>query len=713
MGATVTLLGQLASGGMGYVELVAHRDQRFLRLYARKRLHIHLRRDPAFLAMFMDEARLSGLIRHPNVVSVLDVGADAEGPFLLMELVEGQSLSRVVKTCAEQGRRVPIQLCVRIALDIARGLHAAHEALDPAGQPLGLVHRDVSAQNVLVSYDGVVKVSDFGIAKAFGNVTETATGVLKGSMGYLSPEQLRFHEPDRRSDLFALGVLIYELLATERLYANTQGLDGPRRILEEPPPDVGAARQDTPPALVELVFRLLAKEPELRPAAAEDVAIRLEDVLTALVDAEGTLSLGSFMQELFSAERQAQKVQIESALKAFSKTESRPRRGRYLGLASMAVGLAVGIMVWVLGRGGTPVPGQGRTLWAGGWHTCARDGNSLYCWGKNNQGQAGTGEMRDEVVRQRVQGVDRPASVALGLFHSCACSETGVLSCWGRGAEGQVGAVGPDRRSPQITKLSRPCRTVAAGPRHTCVLLQGGQVACFGENLGGESGQPPSPRVPVPTLIPDLKDVVELVAGGDNRNAPSGFTCARRKDGAVLCWGDNEFGQLGDPSLPFGPTPRIIAAATGAQELAAGGSFGCARMATGSLSCWGSLYVVNDLVRKGLRVDVAPLATGLADVVQMTAGLAHGCALHRSGGISCFGDNSHGQLALTTAPGQMQHAMTLPHPAQGLVIAAGQVHTCVRHATGISCFGRNQTGQLGMGTTDDSAVPVSVAGFSH
>jgi serine/threonine-protein kinase len=308
---------------MGYVELCFRREGRFLRWCARKRLHESLRSDATFRSMFMDEARLAGLVRHPNAVGVLDVGEDDDGPFLIMDFVEGISLSRVVAEAAQAGRRIPIQVAVRICLDAAKGLHAAHEVRSEEGTVLRLVHRDVSPQNILIGFDGTVRVTDFGIAKALGNTSRTSAGVLKGNIGYLSPEQLRFEDPDRRSDFFSLGVTFYELLSGERLYPNTEGFDGTRRILSEPPPDIGEVRSDVPPELVELLFELLAKDREGRPSTAAEIASRLEGVLAVLIAEEGSLTVADYMDQHFAGQRQERRDFLAEQVR---RLDAEPRR---------------------------------------------------------------------------------------------------------------------------------------------------------------------------------------------------------------------------------------------------------------------------------------------------------------------------------------------------------------------------------------------------
>jgi eukaryotic-like serine/threonine-protein kinase len=265
--------------------------------------------------MFMDEARLAGLVRHPNVVGVSDVGEDDDGPYLIMDYVEGVSLSRALRQTVHSGHAIPMQVAIRICREVALGLHAAHEVRSEDGTVLQLVHRDVSPQNVLIGFDGSVRVTDFGIAKALGNASQTNAGVLKGNMGYLSPEQLRFEEPDRRSDVFSLGVTLYELLSGARLYPNTDGFDGTRRILSEPPPDIGEVRNDVPPELVELLFEMLAKDRHARPTTALEIAGRLEAILAPLIAEEGSVTIGDFMDQHFALERQQHRAYLAEHLK--------------------------------------------------------------------------------------------------------------------------------------------------------------------------------------------------------------------------------------------------------------------------------------------------------------------------------------------------------------------------------------------------------------
>lgn len=282
------VLRELGRGGMGYVQLAVREEGAFRRLYAIKRLRPELARTPGALVVFMDEARVAGLLHHPNVVRVLDVGADDIGPYMVMEYVDGLSLGRFVQACISLGESLPVPVVVQLLRDVSLGLRAAHEATDVHGAPLGLVHRDISPDNVLVGRDGIARLSDFGIAKAHGRLAATTQDALKGKRSYMAPEVLRFEKPSIASDLWSLGVVLFEVLAEERLY---HGLDGPVRAMNDPPPDLLEWVPEAPPALVDLVFALLAKDPSDRPASAAEVVLALESILAEMTDEDTPLPI--------------------------------------------------------------------------------------------------------------------------------------------------------------------------------------------------------------------------------------------------------------------------------------------------------------------------------------------------------------------------------------------------------------------------------------
>ncbi|MCB9623558.1 MAG: serine/threonine protein kinase [Sandaracinus sp.] len=338
-------LFELAKGGLGRVEVVMRHDGSYERLYVKKRPH---GKDAETRATFLDEARLAGLLRHPNVVGVLDVGEDDEGPYLVMDFVEGVHVGELIQHLA--GEPIPLGVALEITRQAAEGLHAVHELQSLDGRPLGVVHRDVSPQNLLLGFDGVVRLTDLGIALADQRrAQDTTIGVLKGKVGYTAPEQLSGEPLDRRADLFALGVVLVELLTGQRLYRGDTNAEVGRQILEDDPPDVGALRRDAPPELVELVFDLLAKSREARPLNAREVATRLRAMVEELGEEE---RIDELLLDLFAERRTILRDRVREArerrLRAVLERRERAHRrklGWRVGLAAAAL-VTVALGVW-------------------------------------------------------------------------------------------------------------------------------------------------------------------------------------------------------------------------------------------------------------------------------------------------------------------------------------------------------------------------------
>ncbi len=253
----------------------------FARTVAIKRLHPQFAKDPAFTAMFLDEARLCSRIRHPNVVPTLDVESLEDELFLVMEYVHGDSLARLVRAAHDRREDVPIDISVGVMIHALHGLHAAHEAVSERGSPLEIVHRDVSPQNVLVGVDGVARVLDFGIAKATSRLQVTEEGQLKGKLAYMAPEQLEHDEVDRRVDVWAASVVLWELLVGRRLFTGDHAGRLMKSVLESEidPPSRWAPLVPTP--LDAIVMCGLSRDREERFATAREMAIALESTKLA------------------------------------------------------------------------------------------------------------------------------------------------------------------------------------------------------------------------------------------------------------------------------------------------------------------------------------------------------------------------------------------------------------------------------------------------
>jgi serine/threonine-protein kinase len=278
------LYDEIASGGMATIHLGRLLGQvGFARTVAIKRLHPHFAKDPEFVAMFIDEARLAAGIRHPNVVSTLDVVALEGDLFLVMDYVDGDSLAHLVKRVRARDQLIPPAVVSGVVTNVLYGLHAAHTAKDERGEQLHVVHRDISPQNILVGLDGVARVADFGVAKASRRIQETEAGRIKGKFRYMAPEQVKADRFDHRVDLFAAGIVLWEALTGRALFAADEPMRTMTMVLEHPIEAPSRYVAGLSPAVDAVVLRALERSPDARYATAREMAIELEDALPPAV----------------------------------------------------------------------------------------------------------------------------------------------------------------------------------------------------------------------------------------------------------------------------------------------------------------------------------------------------------------------------------------------------------------------------------------------
>ncbi len=308
-----TVHGELASGGMATVHIGRMGAiGGFAKLVAIKRMHPQFAKDEDFLAMFLDEARLVTRIRHPNVVQPLDVIVEGTEVLLVMEYIHGDALSRISRSLRAKNERIPLRIAIAIMTAVLHGLHAAHEAKSEKGEPLGIVHRDVSPQNIIVGVDGVARVLDFGIAKAADQVHLTREGELKGKLVYMAPEQLLGETLTRRTDIFSAAVVLWECLTGHRLFeSDSQSalLARARMQKVDPPSDFAP---EIPKVIDDIVAKGLALQQSARWQTARDMAFALEEA----VQPATTAQVGAWVETVAAkvlAERQARIDEIESA----------------------------------------------------------------------------------------------------------------------------------------------------------------------------------------------------------------------------------------------------------------------------------------------------------------------------------------------------------------------------------------------------------------
>ncbi|MEL6184985.1 MAG: serine/threonine-protein kinase [Myxococcota bacterium] len=296
-----TLVKKLATGGMAEIWLARQRGAHdFAKFLAVKKILAHLAEQPAFVNMFMDEARTCSQLSHPNIVHIHDFGR-AEGTyFIAMEYIAGENLAAIAWRGVKRGRPFPPALAAKVVADASKALHYAHTLRGDDGRPLSIVHRDVSPQNLLVTYEGEVKVVDFGIAKANSRTEHTKTGMLKGKFSYMSPEQCVGAPVDHRSDIFALGILLYELCTGKRLFKHESELMILEMITKRQVVAPSEVSPNISPDLERIILKALQKDPNARFQSAQAMQLALEDHLRRHPHPINDAAISEYMRTLFA-----------------------------------------------------------------------------------------------------------------------------------------------------------------------------------------------------------------------------------------------------------------------------------------------------------------------------------------------------------------------------------------------------------------------------
>jgi serine/threonine-protein kinase len=749
---------EIASGGMASVFIGRLAGPGgFSRTVAVKRLHPHLARDPHFAARFLEEARLAARVRHPNVVSIIDVVEHGSEVALIMDFVLGESLAVLLGDLCSRGHGVPAPIASGILVPVLQGLHSAHETRGDDGSLLGLIHRDVSPQNILVGADGVARVLDFGIAKAATLAEhQTQEGILKGKIGYLAPEQIRGQDVDRRVDVFAAGIVLWEMLTGSRLFKGSTPEDGMRKILEMEVVPPSRSAPLVPAALDVVTLQALAKEPDLRFSTAADMAFELERCsppassaqVGAWLESIASDRVGALRRRVSRAEASALGSGFESVSEPIlldrptartvtfsescastdpSQVVSEPTAPpspeavrqrkplRTLLSLLLAVGGLGGVVTFLILRQGDPAIDKEQPAPLAVFSDSTGDHRAAHSAVSSSAGTVG-------VLDQVTALVSGPSA-----RFTCALREDRSVWCWGDNQAGQIGD-GSRAEALHAVKVAKldPAVEVAAGNRHACAVLGDTQVACWGKDLFTR-----------PTRVMGLGDVLHVRCGG--RHA-----CVSRNDGTLLCWGDNDRGQLGTSSLEAALTVAVDGLAS-AKQLSTGTDHTCAVVdADGSVWCWGDntfgqlgqgktdrephprpLRVPglppSVQVEAGDKTTFArtrdghaygwgfgikrPVRLAVDRVVRIAAGGKQNCAIDADGAVWCWGFNDFGQLGGATAEDSAA-PVRVASLSKVEDVAVGDVHVCVLLEGGeVACWGSNEQGQLGIGTKDRGRYP--------
>jgi eukaryotic-like serine/threonine-protein kinase len=360
------VLTQLASGGMAGVYVArAQGVAGFERLVAVKVLHPHLAHEDEFISMFLDEARLAARIRHPNVVATLDISdTQGDGFFIVMDYIEGDHLGALLQRAARQGQRLPAGVVSRVVIDALQGLAAAHNLTDEHGDPLNLVHRDVSPHNVMVGVDGISRLTDFGVAKAEVRLTSTREGQFKGKLAYMAPEQASTGNADQRSDLFSMGIILWESLTGRRLFRGENNAETLHKVLQSEIPPPSSLWPELEP-FDAVVLQALDRDSDKRFQTAEDFA---EAVEQAAREAEGlgtNRAVGDVVRTYIGEKLQQERERIKGAIEFLGRADMSeaamplPREGSQ-SLSSMPS--LTGSLSSISASGRRPLEGEHNTL---------------------------------------------------------------------------------------------------------------------------------------------------------------------------------------------------------------------------------------------------------------------------------------------------------------------------------------------------------------
>ena len=385
VGARYRDLVELGAGGMGDVYLsVVQGPAGFSKLLVVKRLRSSLAEDPELLAMFLTEARIAARLNHPNVVQTIEVGFDGARHFIAMEYLDGQSLQTLLRRGQTIGG-VPLPMHLRVLAETSAGLHYAHELADIDGNKLGVVHRDATPHNVFVTYEGQIKVVDFGIAKV-GDGERTRTGVLKGKVPYMSPEQIDGAPVDRRTDVYAVGAMLWQAATGQRLWKGLGDMQVMARVHAGTIPSPREVSRIVPERLDAIVRRAMAHKKEDRYPTCADLQADLEEYLEGLGGKTATRDVGKLTAELFKDDRVKLKTLIDAQLRQLREQ----RAGEPLAIGSVGAPpttlsvAAVQTSVTPHARGGsgdgsspTPDPASPSTSPRSSGSTSARPGLSL------------------------------------------------------------------------------------------------------------------------------------------------------------------------------------------------------------------------------------------------------------------------------------------------------------------------------------------------
>jgi serine/threonine-protein kinase len=307
-----TLINRIAVGGMAEIFLARQEGlEGFEKTICIKRIRPHLSSQVSFVRMFLNEAKLAAQLNHPNIVQIYDLGRIGESYFIAMEYIHGRDMSRCIPKAEKIGIQFPLVYALKVVTSICEGLYFAHNRTDAYGKPLNIVHRDITPENVMVSFNGTVKILDFGIAKATSQIEQTRAGEIKGKLSYMSPEQCMGKPLDHRSDIFSLGVIAYEWITGYKLFTGENEMAILKAIIDGKIYPPSYFKEDVPEAVERILMKALEKDREKRYQSAWDFQYDVDQFLATQEFTPSNIHLSNFMKQLFSDEAEAEQQLLQ------------------------------------------------------------------------------------------------------------------------------------------------------------------------------------------------------------------------------------------------------------------------------------------------------------------------------------------------------------------------------------------------------------------
>ncbi|MBL7544549.1 MAG: protein kinase [Bdellovibrionaceae bacterium] len=711
-----TLLEQMAVGGMAEIHLsISAGAEGIHKFFAIKKILTAFSESDAFVTMFKEEARIASQLNHSNIVNIFDFDIDQTNQFyIVMEFVHGKNLKQILQALGSENRKLPIEFIVFIIQEVASGLDYAHKACDIyLGKPLNIIHRDVSPQNIMVSYNAEIKLIDFGIAKSSVKSEFTNSGTLKGKFGYMSPEQVRGDELDHRTDLFSLGVITWELLANHRLFASATEVETFEKISKGAIPDLSQYVDAKYIELVNIVNRCLHSDRQQRFQSGQELSSTLNTFLNVHFPEFNKHIFSDYMKNTFhysyenSQEKLAKYSQINpnmedspepaSTLKVYppgtapsnATTPEEKATLKIQELNELKDLQRKKDLKWIYASFGFIFAFLIYFIAFEGPLKKTKSQSTIVTISEINRSKINifkSFEMNFEPIISQMTGIGNQA---------CIQTIDQKTYCWGDNRFHQLG-VNTNKDYVQLLEITTfpKWEELQIGLFHSCGITKTQKddaeqrtLKCWGDNSYGQIGDPTQQNAATPTTVDPNTQYQKISVGLYH-------TCGLTIEGTAKCWGRGDFSQLGLPHIKSSKVPLIVDAKLKFKAIASGAYHTCGLLENDTLRCWGR----SDFGQVGSgQISFQGIIQNIdiqTRYKQIALGEFHSCGITIDDKLKCWGKNDFGQLGVGH-----QESLVSPTLISDTIkfskVKLGKFHTCGRTLTNdLLCWGRNNYFQL-------------------